>query len=243
MATSVKVGIVEDDMIIAQGITDALEQLGYETTEPAASYTEALEMLARDKPDILLIDIQLSGRKDGIDLALKLAEDQKLPFIFLTANSDAPTVRRAKEANPSAYLVKPFNKEELFTSIEICMHNFSRSAGKEATGIESHLMNDSIFIKSGQCYNKVLISDILYLESDGVYIQVHTAKGKFLVRSTLQQYLDLISSGKFFRVHRSYAVNLTHVDSITPESLMVAGREIPVSKAMRDELLRAVKVG
>ena len=81
--TKIKVGIVENDMIIAQGIADALTQLGYAATEPAVSYTEALEMIARERPDILLLDIRLSGRKDGIDLAWKIREDYNLPLFFL----------------------------------------------------------------------------------------------------------------------------------------------------------------
>src|SRR4051812_22124930 len=101
---NIKVGIVEDEMIIAEGIVQALEQLGYEPTEPATSYTDALEMIEAERPDILLVDIQLSGKKDGIDLAWKIKEDYNIPFIFLTASSDPATVERAKLICPPAYL-------------------------------------------------------------------------------------------------------------------------------------------
>src|SRR4051812_34763493 len=102
--TKIKVGIVEDEMVIAEGIIVALTQLGYDTTEPAASFTEAMELIENERPDILLLDIQLSGKKDGIDLAWKIKEDYNIPFIFLSANADSATVVRAKKLTPPASL-------------------------------------------------------------------------------------------------------------------------------------------
>jgi DNA-binding LytR/AlgR family response regulator len=241
---NVKVGIVEDEMIIAQGIADALEQLGYAVTEPAVSYTEALEMIMRETPDILLIDIQLSGKKDGIDLALTIKEDYNIPFIFLTANSDSETVNRAKKVSPHAYLLKPFDKEDLYTSIEICQHNFSQSQ-KEKTTVEkdNYLINDHLFIKQGLSLRKIAVAHILYLESDNVYIYLHTNEAKLLVRSTIQNYMDLIGSDKFFRVHRSYAVNVSHIDVINTDTLLINETEIPIGKVYRSELLTMLRLG
>lgn len=96
--SKIKVGIVEDEMIIALGISDALKDLGYEVATIANNYTQALEIIEAEQPDILLLDIQLSGHKDGIDLALKVKKDFQIPFIFLTANADVATVERAKDA-------------------------------------------------------------------------------------------------------------------------------------------------
>ena len=125
--SKIKVGIVEDEMIIALGITETLKELGYEPTQPATNYTQAMEMIARETPDILLLDIQLSGAKDGIDVAAAVRKGLSIPIIFLTANADAATVQRAKEVSPDAYLVKPFRPKELFTSIELCLSNFSKT--------------------------------------------------------------------------------------------------------------------
>src|SRR5436190_6769504 len=122
----IKIGIVEDEAIIADSLSHTLQQLKYDVAEPVASYSQALEMIESEKPDLLLIDIHLSGSKDGIDLAWKIKEDYDLPFIFLTANADAATVERAKNTEPPAYLVKPFNKDDLYTSIEICFHNYNK---------------------------------------------------------------------------------------------------------------------
>ena len=110
--------VVEDEIVIADNICMILEDLGYEVLEPAINYEEALETIKEDVPDLAILDIQLGGRRDGIDLAWKIKEDYSFPFIFLTSNADAATVERAKKVAPPSYLVKPFNKDDLFTSIE-----------------------------------------------------------------------------------------------------------------------------
>ena len=244
MASNIKVGIVEDEMIIAQGIIKVLKEIGYETCAPAVSYTAAIEMIERDKPDILLLDIVLSGHRDGIDLAWKIKEDYKIPFIFLTANADAATVERAKKVSPPAYLVKPFSKEDLYTSIEICLFN-SSTHGREIPSSDqgNYFINDYLFIKQANNYIKVEVDEITHLESDRVYLTVHTSSKKWLVRSTIQNYIDLIASKNFVRIHRSFAVNLRRIDAIRPDSLLVNGNEIPIGKAFRDDLLSILKIG
>lgn len=241
---NVKVGIVEDDMIIARGIQKTLRELGYDHTEPAISYTAALEMIERERPDILLLDISLSGHKDGIDLAWKIKEDHNIPFIFLTANSDAATVDRAKKVAPPAYLVKPFNRDDLYTSIEICLYNFtSASHNMQELEKNSYIIKDRLFIKQSSSFVKVKIDDITHIESDKVYINVFTTSGKFLVRSTIQNYLDLIASNSFVRVHRSFAINVTHLDTINNDTVVVNKQKVPIGKTYRDELLNTLRIG
>jgi len=242
--SKVVVGIVEDEMLIARGIEKSLRELGYTPTSPAVSYTAAVKMIEEEKPDILLLDIVLSGHKDGIDLAWKVKEDYDIPFIFLTANCDAATVERAKKASPPAYLVKPFNKDELYTSIEICLYNFSEIKRlKTSLGKDNFMIKDCLYIKQAQTFIKVKTDEITYLESDNVYIKVNTTSTRIIVRSKLQDYLDLISLKNLFRVHRSFAVNINHIDAINTDSLLVHGREIPIGKSFREELVAQIRMG
>lgn len=232
-----KIGVVDDEVIIADSLCATLRQLGYDTAEPAGSFQEAIEMITAEKPDLLIIDINLNAEKDGIELAQTVRSKFNLPFIFLTANADPGTIERAKAARPPAYLVKPFQKEELFASIEICLHNYSQQE------TDNYIMNDSIFIKDGNYFHKIRFSDILYLESDHVYVEVHTKEKKMLVRASLQQYSMNFDPKMFFRVHRSYIVNLEHIDTINSEHVVIGGKAIPISKNYREELFTRVKIG
>ncbi|MBL7692909.1 MAG: response regulator [Flavipsychrobacter sp.] len=240
----IRIGIIEDEMIIAKNIEKSLTQLGYEPIDPVGSYSEALTMVQQHNPDILIIDIQLSGRLDGIDLAAKVNEFKQIPFIFLTANSDPGTVARAKEVHPGAYLIKPFNQDDLYTSIEICLHNFAASAHPaNTTEKENFVINDSIFLKQGTSFQKVKFEDILFIESENVYVIIHTDSAKFVVRNTLLNFLDGIAHPALFRIHRSFAVNVTHLTAINADDVVIAGRNVPLAKTYKDELFRALKLG
>jgi two-component system, LytTR family, response regulator LytT len=242
MMSKLKIGIVEDEMIIADNLFHLLENIGYDVAPIASSYTEAIEMMDKEKPDLMLLDINIKGKKNGIDIAWKIREDYDIPFIFLTANADAATLDRAKLTEPPAYLVKPFNKDDLFTSVEICMHNYSRRKAEKLAN-ENYVIKDSLFIKEGNYFHKVKFADIYYLESEHVYVNVHTSSKKILVRSSMQQYITNFDEKKFFRIHRSYVINLDHIQTINTDNIVVNGVSLPIGKTFRDDLLSHIKLG
>ncbi len=234
-----RVGIVEDELLVADNIAEALTEMGYIALEPAISYMEALTMIANERPDVLLLDINLVGKKDGIELAEKIKEDYDIPFIFLTANSDPITVDRVKKLNPPAFLVKPFSKEALYSSIEICLHNYSlqRSKQTELVDKENFIVKDSVFVKQGQYFHKVKIDDILYLESDKNYIFVHTVDNKLWVRTSFQRFMELAGSKNLMRIHKGYVVNVNKVTVINTDKIYIDKVDIPIGKSYRDDLL------
>src|SRR6478736_4967632 len=227
-----KIGIVEDELVIARTILNTLEELGYTHCGPAINYTEAMEMLDDNKPDLLLLDIQLSGKKDGIDVAEKVNELYQIPFIFLTANSDAETIDRAKKVKPHAYIVKPFTKEELFAAIEIAFSNFtgSRNTAKSETADAYHTKN-YMFVRDGYAFRKIFFNELLYLESDANYVTLHLkSQKKVMVRSTLNDFITQLDQKTFIRIHRSYSVNIQLIDDVFPTEVSISGNKIPIGK-------------
>ena len=239
-----KIGIVEDELVIARTIVSTLDELGYLHCGPAINYTEAMEMLDNNKPDLLLLDIQLSGKKDGIDVAQKINELYHVPFIFLTANSDAETIDRAKKVKPHAYIVKPFTKEELFAAIEIAFSNFTgnHSQAKSEQAVSYHI-KDYMFVRDGYVFRKIFFNELLYLESDANYIILHLkSQKKVMVRSTLNDFTEQIGQKIFLRVHRSYSVNINMIDDVFPTEISIAGIKIPTGKSFREELFKALGI-
>ena len=104
----VQIVIVEDELIIAEDVSNMLTRKGYEVMGIAMDYDEAIAILKVNKPDLILLDINLNSKKDGIDLANTINEFYGIPFIFTTSYSDSATLERAKKSNPINYLVKPF---------------------------------------------------------------------------------------------------------------------------------------
>ncbi|MCB9360782.1 MAG: response regulator [Flavobacteriales bacterium] len=244
----ITVGVVEDEVIIANSIISSLEFLGYNTVGPALNYTQGLEMLANDKPDIILLDIILSGNKNGIDLAWEIRERFNVPFIFLTSHADKATIDKAKQVSPPAYLVKPFNKDELYSAIEIALYNFNNhekniNSSKEIDSKSAnYLMNDSLFIKHKGSYQKIPFVDIVYLKNDNIYIEINTTQGVYLVRSNMNEYLQKLPDN-FIRIHRSYAINATYLERINNETVFINQEELPISRNYKEELLSKINIG
>ncbi|SDS44791.1 two component transcriptional regulator, LytTR family [Polaribacter sp. KT25b] len=239
----VKILVVEDEMIIADNICDALEELGYQALEPAISYTEAIGRIEEEKPDIAILDIQLSGKKTGIDIAKKIRESYHFPFIFLTSNADSLTLNQAKEVMPPAYLIKPFSKEELYTSIEIALSNYSIiHKNKEDEADDSHVIKDAFFIKNKGSFLKIYFDDILYLKSDHVYVELHLKNTQqFLVRRSLNDILSSLDA-RFVRIQRSFVVNVKYISEVKTASVIINNSEIPIGKTYKEELIKFIKL-
>lgn len=238
----VKVLIVEDEIIIADNIADTLEELGYEVLEPANTYTEAIELIEEEKPDIAILDIQLTGKKSGVDLAEKINNEYKFPFIFLSSNTDQLTLEEAKRVEPLAYLVKPFNKGELYTSIEVALYNYSKQ--KEKALDESNLIiKEALFIKQDKTFLRLNFKNILFLKSDHIYINIHMTNGKVhTVRGSLNNYSEKLTR-TFFRTNRSYIVNLEHLSAIQVNTIEIDEESIPIGKKQKEDLLERLNKG
>lgn len=117
-----KILIVEDEVILASDLADRLAELGYEVAGTPSSGAEALLYAEAGNIDLVLMDIHLQGDMDGIEAAQKIRLQHRLPVVFLTSYADAATVERAKHAEPSGYLLKPFEDRDLKTSIEIALY-------------------------------------------------------------------------------------------------------------------------
>lgn len=235
--SKLKVLVVEDEIIIADNICDVLEDLGYEVTEPAINYTEALVLIEQEKPDIAILDIQLSGRKTGIDIAKQIREKYNFPFIFLTSNSDKMTIDEAKEVMPPAFLVKPFTKEELYSAIEITLSNFEKKINNE----KELLSEKFLFIKIKGVYTKIIQKDILYLKSDHVYVEmVLKNNNKLIVRNSLNGIAKSLNNN-FLRIHRGYIVNFNYVTKIDISTLQIQKQELPIGKKFKQDVLSFFK--
>ncbi len=241
----IKIGIIEDEVLIADNMCRNLEQLGYECCTPCISYSKAIKMIETEHPDLLLIDINLAGRKDGIDLAVEIKSNYKVPFIFLTSISDPNIISRAKHLEPSSYLIKPFSKEDLFAAIEIAIHNFmyKKNLEKNVNNIASEKfpLQDSIFVKKNNNFHKIKFSDIIILESEHIYLEITTINGsKYSMRSSLNEFLEKIELNYIFRVHKKYAINLNYLESFNSEEVVVKGIQIPLGASFKGNLFHLI---
>ena len=234
--SKVKLLIVEDETVIAMDMVDILEDMGYEVADTVIDYSGAIEVLSDNDVivDVVIIDIMLGGAKDGIELAKTIRDKYDMPFIFLTSHSDKATVEAAAATKPNGYLIKPFDVDNVYVAIEAALANFS---GEKKVELKQELLvKDSLFIKTDRYFEKVKITDILWLESDGNYVKVVTEKRKHLVRSSFSALLEKLSSKEFFKVHKSYYVNINRIDAVNQTAVIINEVEIPLSRNFKDAL-------
>jgi DNA-binding LytR/AlgR family response regulator len=241
----IKVLLVEDDWIIAKEIAYTLQDLGFEMCGSLDSAEEAMKQLKALQPDLVILDIDLSGEMTGIELAGVLKKEGNIPFIFLTALADSQTVEKAKLAEPYAYLVKPVAPETLYSTIEITLHNASRRNADVAvaTSIKGDLsFEEGIFVKNKKRLEKVMLKDILWVEAYDIYAMIKTSTGQYLLSHSLKTVEEKFPSSHFIRVHRSYLVNKDKIDAIEENDLVIADTRIPVGKTYREPVMKKLSI-
>ena len=241
--TSLKIGIVEDDLIIAQSISEMLMESGYSVTKPAKRYSEAIAMIEEEAPELLLLDITIVGKMDGIEVARTVRKTFGIPYIFLTANTDIDTINRAKEVAPAAFLAKPVTRAQLHAAIEIALVNFSQGVGaiSAAAPAPASLEHAGIFVRQGTGFRRILFSDVLSAESRDNYLRLVIDSGEeVLIRSTLADFLARATG--FLQTHRSFAVAKSRISEVFTDEVGVGSQVVPVSKTYRIALMQALGI-
>ena len=234
--------IVEDEFIIAEHLRTIVEDLGHEVAGVAGRATEALALLRGlpTLPAVALLDITLRGELDGIDLAGRLRAEFGLPVVFVTSLTDAATVARAKLVRPLGYLVKPFDKQEVFVALEMALELVATPAAEAVTGPAAPVVASptSLFVRDRKQLVRVDFADLCWLESDGNYTTLHSRSGtRYTAVAALKQVEERLPAGAFLRIHKSYIVALAHITAVEGQAVTVAGQSIPVGRAYQPALL------
>ena len=229
--------IVEDDPVIAADLRVIVQKLGYscEQTDTAA---EAERLITENFFDLFMLDISITGEKDGIELAGSIRSTQPSPIIFLTSYFDAQTLDRVRVINPEAFIVKPFEERNLVVNIELALF---KSKTRQPARLPAP-DRQKLFVKHSGELKALHADEILYLEAEDNYSLVHTTETKYMLSYTLKSLEEKISSSDFIRVHRSYIVNLNKVTSIQEGYVMLDKIKLPLSRTYRTDFLRVLKV-
>ena len=242
-----KVIIIEDELIIAEDIKDILEQASYEVIGIAASGKEAIQLLQQELPDILLVDISIKGDMDGIQVANTIREQFHLPFIYITSYTNKSILERAKLTKPFGYIVKPYKEQDVLIAVELALSNAASESIKSDNLLSSiktkvQPMDDHLFIRDKGGLLKIKFSDILYLEADGNYTTIHLAAHKYTLRSTLKNAEDQLPTDRFFRIHKSYIINLQEITKIDSSAVVVGKSLLPIGRIYQEPLMKRLTI-
>ena len=222
-----KILIVEDELMIAGNLERMLLKHGYEVPAIAIDFDQAMEALDDQLFDLVLLDINLSGKRGGVDVAHEINKHHKIPFMYITSNTNKPILEKLKETKPVGYLSKPTQAATLTTNIDIIFE----SLGLRSREILIHI-GSSVY-----CYE---LDDVLYAQADHVYTELFHKKGSDVLRISLHGLLEEFPQHEMIRVNRSVAVRRKAIDRMDKTHVYVQDKVFKISRSLSDEVSDAL---
>ncbi len=192
-----KILIVEDDTITAKIIERALQNTGYEVTAIAKSGSETFSQIKKNPPDLVLVDIKLQGKMDGIEVADQILTKFDMPVVYLTASTDEATLGRIKETEPFGYITKPFDSKELHGVIETSLHKH---------GVEKKLRESE---EKYRRLHEAITDSVFVLDREWRYVMANDVSAKLvkipknkLIGKKITDIFKGIESSSFFMTYR-----------------------------------------
>ncbi|MBB78696.1 MAG: DNA-binding response regulator [Crocinitomicaceae bacterium] len=243
-----KVLVVEDETIVSKDIQYSLDKLGYQVIGSTSTGELAIKLLNSISPDIILMDIMLKGNMNGIETANLIKFKKNIPIIFLTAYADDITLSKAKTTEPYGYILKPFKEIDLKTNIELAIYKHKKTKEKiiEKEVLYSIIKNKEetnfIFIKSKGRFIKIKKEDILYIEALKDYVAINLINEKYTIHSSMKKIEKKLGQKHFFRIHRSYIVNINKIKAIEMSLLKLENKEksIPIGGVYKESFLKKI---
>lgn len=253
MSQSLRIMIVEDDSLIALMIEESLIHFGHSVCGKAIDYTTAINLMLKESPDLVLLDIDLDGQQpDGIMVAHELLRIKPIPIIYVTGIKERETFQRAQKTNPVSYLFKPFRPDELAIQVELALSNFYQ-------GHRSEIVSNarSIYVPDG--LNKLIrinYEGIYYVKAQKIYTDFYLTQKESEILSPKNKYNSnfpfIFSVGfghllsnlpdNFYKVSRSIAINLDHLLAIENNHALVGPHEITLIEGTRKVLLSRINM-
>ena len=234
-----RVFVVEDELLHAEHTKMSVEEAGFTVVGECDNADQALEAILKAKPDVVLMDISLPGKNNGISVAKALKGKSQIPVIFTSSLNDEETLREAAETTPISYLVKTVEANNLKAAITLASVKPAVQAEDDA-----RIEEEDLFIKSGNKLQKIKVSDILWVETAGDnYCKVVTAQHQLVSRHTVRQMTHLLPADSFIQTHRAYLVNLHKIESIHEKEQVarVGEKDIPIGRSFKEALYARLK--
>ncbi|MBI1343620.1 MAG: response regulator [Terrimonas sp.] len=226
--------IIDDNKIARTTMKKLASQVNdLEVVGECSSAMEAYNILQQHPVDLLLLDIEMPGMT-GLELTRNLGRERPL-IIFTTSKKNYAV--EAFELNVADYLVKPGMPARFLLALEKARELLDSNKN------EIKMNEDEfIFIRDSNIVRRLKTDDILFAEAMGDYVKIHTAQRFYAIHITLKSVEERLSTKKFMRVHRSYIVALSKIDTIQEGALVINGKPIPVADAYRSQVNKRMNI-
>lgn len=226
--------IVEDNFLFAAKLEKNLTDWGHEVLGIFENGQSVLSFLERDSPSLILMDINLKGGMNGVEVAQEIS-DKEIPIIFMTGRTDDETFEAAKKSSAISYLVKPFDLLTLKSLIEF--NAFSKLESETPDDDEKYT-----YFRKNKERIKVAFREIQYVKSDRNYCDIFTDKGTFVLKISLTKLMEQLSDPRFLKSHRSYTINTERVAGLllSENKIRIGEILIPIGRKYRKEVIEKI---
>ena len=232
MVTPFKCLIVDDEPLAIDIIENYLKRFADVESRRCENALDAFRCLKEEKFDLIFLDIEMP-LLTGFDL-LETVKDPP-PVIITTAYRDYAV--ESFEFEALDYLVKPISFPRFVKAFERAM----KPAGNGENAADNNQRDEFLFLKVDRKLIKIMISDILHIESLKDYIRVTTKTGSVISYQTLASITEKLPADRFMRIHRSFTVAMDKVNSVEGHCVEIEGKLIPMSRELRQEILKKVQ--
>lgn len=243
---NINVLIIEDTATESDALVKVLTDNNYNIVGIASTYNEALTMFYNNVVDIVVIDVFLDGKPDGITFAetINIVPNSVKPFVFLTSSKDRQIFERAKLTKPFSFLMKPFNELEILYAMEMAVEKFYEQLNVFHSEDQNTVVSsDSLFIKKKKALKKVYMEDIVYIEVEDRYCNIMTDTEKFVILISLTKIMELLDPMQFIRTHRNFIVNSSKImEIVLSDNLIIlkGSHHVTLSEKYKDVISKFI---
>lgn len=237
--------IVEDDPWVCDFLAETLLSEGFTKVKVAKNYEEASINVRDAKPDLIIADLRLDNSKTGIDLVQEARTHHRvddIPFILISSNIGDDNLDSLVKSKPVTILSKPLDRNNVLAGVKLSFQK-NRESNIEGTEEKNVLSEnkDHFFVKSENSYQKISLSEILYVKGEGAYTRIQKVDGRLVIRALLKEFEFLLKREGFLKTHRSYVVQLDKIDKIFKKHIELNDQEVPLNKEYRQGLLDSIQ--
>ncbi len=235
----IKCLIVDDEKLARELIVEYITKIpDLEKVDACSNALAAQSTLRKESIDLLFLDIQMPHLT-----GLEFLKSLKNPPLVILTTAYSEYALEAFDYEVVDYLLKPIVFERFFQAIEKVLNRIEKNPTprihSEISSIQSQ--TDYIFIKADGIIHKIQYRDILYIESLREYIRIHTSEKRLVFRQALSQLLQKLPENQFFRIHRSYIINLEQIENIEGNMVRIGGHRLSISKRKKEAFLEAIQ--
>jgi DNA-binding LytR/AlgR family response regulator len=225
--------IIDDEPLAREGLNNYVREIEFlNLVGTCENSIELTKVMDQHQVDLIFLDIQMP-KMNGMDF-LKITKDP--PIVIITSAYPSYALE-SFQLNVLDYLLKPITFERFFQAVKKAREYFQLVSGHALPNAGA---KGYFFVKCENKYEKIFFNDILYIEGMQNYVRIFTEKGKYLTLLNLKGIETNLDQRSFLRVHKSYIVNITKIDSIEKHEISIQSSRIPISRNFRDHVIDTV---